>query len=162
MKVEQLHGPQEKSLQVYELEYLLQCDSPEVFHPYGLQKEGKIIVTRAPARLDIMGGIADYCGSNVFEMTLHRAAAVACQVREDNNLYALTLEADNQLKPSFQMSLDDFYVEGTLKSYTQIRNLFSREQRTTWAGYVLGCFFTLLKEEKIDKFPHGCSDCYQE
>ena len=155
MKVEQIHGPQEKSLQVYELEYLLQCDSPNVFCPYGLQKEGKIIVTRAPARLDIMGGIADYCGSNVFEMTLHRAAAVACQVREDNNLYALTLEADNQLKPSFQMSLDDFYVEGTLKSYTQIRNLFSREQRTTWAGYVLGCFFTLLKEEKIDKFPHG-------
>ena len=155
MKVEQIHGPKEKTLQVVELEYLLQCDSPDVLCPHGLQKEGRIIVTRAPARLDIMGGIADYCGSNVFEMTLNRAAAAACQAREDRNLYALTLEADDQLKPSFQMSLDDFYAEGVLKSYTQVRNLFSEDERTTWAGYVLGCFYTLLKEEKIENFPHG-------
>lgn len=157
MKVEQLHGPKEKTLQVVELEYLLQCDSPEVFCPYGLQKEGRVVVARAPARLDIMGGIADYCGSNVFEMTLNRAAAVACQAREDNNLYALTLQTDTQLKPSFQISLDDFYANDTLKSYTQIRDLFSAEERTAWVGYVLGCFFALLKEKKIEKFPHGAA-----
>lgn len=157
MKVEQLQGPKEKTLQVVELEYLLQSDSPEVFCPHGFQKHGNVMVARAPARLDIMGGIADYCGSNVFEMTLNRAAVAACQAREDRNLYALTLQADSRLKPSFQMSLDDFYADGDLKSYTQIQNLFSTEQRTTWVGYVLGCFFTLLKEKKIEEFPHGAA-----
>ncbi len=157
MKVEQLHGPKEKTLQVVELEYLLQCDSPDVFCPHGFQKEGNVIVARAPARLDIMGGIADYCGSNVFEMTLNRAAVAACQAREDRNLYALTLQAGSLLKPSFQMSLDDFYADGNLKSYIQVRGIFSEEIRTTWVGYVLGCFFTLLKEKKIENFPHGAA-----
>ena len=155
MKVEQIHGPKVKPLQVVELEYLLQIDSPEVFSPYGLQREGKVIVTRAPARLDIMGGIADYCGSNVFEMTLNRAAVAACQAREDKNLYAITLQTDEQLKPSFQMSLDDFYIDGYLKSYKKVREFFNEQPGTSWTGYVLGCFFTLLKEKKIETFPHG-------
>ena len=85
MKVEQLHGPSQKTLQVVELESLLQCDSPEVFSQKGFNKEGKIIVARAPARLDIMGGIADYCGANVFQMTLNRAAAAAIQPRTIKN-----------------------------------------------------------------------------
>ena len=157
MKVEQLHGPKEKTLQVVELEYLLQCDSPDVLCPHGFQKHGNVIVARAPARLDIMGGIADYCGSNVFEMTLNRAAVAACQAREDQNLYALTLQADSLLKPSFQISLDDFYTDGDLKSYKQVKSLFNKDARTTWTGYVLGCFFTLLKEKKIEKFPHGAA-----
>ena len=155
MKVEQIHGPKEKTLQVVELEYLLQCDSPDVLCPHGLRNEGQITVARAPARLDIMGGIADYCGSNVFEMTLNRAAVVACQAREDRNLCVLTLQTDTRLKPSFQIEVDDFYADGALKSYTQVKNLFNKDVRTAWTGYVLGCFFTLLKEEKIEKLSHG-------
>jgi len=157
MQVEQIHGPKIKPLQVVELEYLLQSDSYSVFGPNGLQREGKIIVTRSPARLDIMGGIADYCGSNVFEMPLNRAAVVACQARENNNLYALTLQINTELKPSFQMLLDDFYEDGKLKTYSQTKEIFSEDSRTTWAGYILGCFFTLLKEKKIEKFPHGAA-----
>ena len=157
MKVEQIQGPKIKPFQIVELEFLFQSDSHTVFGPHGLKKEGRVIVTRAPARLDIMGGIADYCGSNVFEMTLNRAAVAACQAREDYNLYALTLHVNTQLKPSFQMSLDDLYVDGALKSYTQVKNLFSEDSRTSWAGYVLGCFYTLLKEKKIEKFSHGAA-----
>lgn len=155
MKVEQLCGPKEKTLQVVELEYLLQCDSPDVFCSKGLKKTGKIIVSRAPSRLDIMGGIADYCGSNVFEMTLNLGAVAACQAREDNNLCALTLEEDNILNSNVQISLNDFYEEGKLKSYPKIHKMISADQRSAWSGYVLGCFFVLLKEGKIDQFPHG-------
>lgn len=157
MQVEQIHGPKIKPLQIIELEYLLQSDSFSIFGPNGLQKEGNIIVTHSPARLDIMGGIADYCGSIVFEMPLDRAAAAACQARSDNNIYALTLQLNTQLKPSFQMVLDDFYEEGKLKTYQQIQEIFNEDTRTAWAGYILGCFFALLKEKKIDKFPHGAA-----
>ncbi len=155
MKVEQLCGPKEKTLQVVELEYLLQCDSPDVFCSKGFKKEGKIVVARAPSRLDIMGGIADYCGSHVFQMPLNRGAVAACQAREDKKLYALTLEEENTLKPNVEISLNDFYEEGKLKSYSKIHKMFSSEQRSAWAGYVLGCFFALLKEGKIDQFLHG-------
>src|SRR5947209_825842 len=43
-------------------------------------------VSRAPGRLDVMGGIADYTGSLVCQMTLDRAAAVAVQKREDRQV----------------------------------------------------------------------------
>ena len=157
MKVEQLHGPAVKPSQVVELEYLIQCNSPEVFGIHGLQQEGSVIVTRAPARLDIMGGIADYSGSNVFEMTLNRAAVVACQSREDNNLRALTIQQVGVLRPYLQITLDDFYTDGSLKSYSEISSLFNGDPKTSWSGYILGCFYTLLKENKVQDFPHGAA-----
>ena len=157
MKVEQLHGPRVKSFQVIELEYLLQEDSPDLFSSFGLKKGGQVIVTQAPARLDIMGGVADYCGANVFEMTLNRTAIAACQAREDRNLCAITLRAGSQFKPNFHLSLDSFYADGTLKTYLEIQKCFSQEPSTAWAGYILGGFYVLLKEGKIDQFPHGAT-----
>lgn len=157
MKVEQLHGPRVKSFQVLELEYLLQEDAPELFFSFGLQRGGHMIVTRAPARLDIMGGIADYCGANVFEMTLNRTAIAACQAREDRNLCAVTLRAGDQFKPNFHLSIDSFYTNGTLKTYSEIRERFSEEPGTEWTGYILGAFYVLLREGKIDRFPHGAT-----
>ncbi|MCY4568277.1 MAG: hypothetical protein OXD49_08215 [Candidatus Poribacteria bacterium] len=157
MKVEQLHGPRVKSFQLLELEYLLQEDAPELFFSFGLHKGGQVIVTRAPARLDIMGGIADYCGANVFEMTLNRTAIAACQAREDRNLCAITLRAGDQFKPNFHLSLDSFYTNGTLKTYSQIQERFNQESGTEWTGYILGAFYVLLKEGKINQFPHGAT-----
>ena len=157
MKVEQLHGPRVKSFQILELEYLLQEDSPDLFFSFGLQRGGQVIVTRAPARLDIMGGIADYCGANVFEMTLNRTAIAACQAREDRNLCAITLHVGSQFKSNFHLSLDSFYTNGTLKTYAQIREHFSQEPGTEWTGYILGAFYVLLKEGRINQFPHGAT-----
>ena len=157
MKVEQLHGPRVKSFQVLELEYLLQEDAPELFFSFGLQRGGHLIVTRAPARLDIMGGIADYCGANVFEMTLNRTAIAVCQAREDRNLCAITLRAGDQFRSNFHLSLDSFYTNDTLKTYSQVRERFSEEPGAEWTGYILGAFYVLLKEGKIDQFPHGAT-----
>lgn len=183
MKVEQLHGPNTKPFQVSDLERLIQEDSADIFGPFGFQKGGKVIVTRAPARLDIMGGVADYCGANVFEMTLERTALAACQAREDRLLRAVTLGVGNQYlyqptKPDFyqqrdtgntvslgdkqvkqgvQLSLDDFYADGKLKTYAQVRGLFNKDAQTAWSGYILGGFYALLKEGKIGRFPHGAA-----
>ena len=157
MKVEQLYGPKVRSFQVLELEYLLQEDSPELFFSFGLKKGGQVIVTRAPARLDIMGGVADYCGANVFEMTLDRTAIAACQAREDKNLCAVTLRAGSQFKPNFHFSLDGFYTDGSLKTYPEVQGYFNQEPSTAWASYILGGFYVLLKEGRINQFPHGAT-----
>src|SRR5687768_3567931 len=42
-------------------------------------------ISRAPGRLDVMGGIADYTGSMVCEMPLACAAAMALQERDDGD-----------------------------------------------------------------------------
>ena len=157
MKVEQLYGPKVKSFQVLELEYLLQEDSPEIFFSFGLKKGGQVIVTHAPARLDIMGGVADYCGANVFEMTLDRTAIAACQAREDRNLCAITLRAGSQFKPNIHFALDNFYADGALKTYPQVQGYFNQEPSTAWASYILGGFYVLLREGKINQFPHGAT-----
>ena len=41
--------------------------------------DGPVWVARAPGRLDVMGGIADYSGSLVAEMPIAAAAVCACQ-----------------------------------------------------------------------------------
>lgn len=179
MKVEQLHGPSIKPFQIADLERLIQEDSADIFGPFGLQKGGKVIVTRAPARLDIMGGVADYCGANVFEMTLERIAIAACQAREDRHLRAVTLGVgsqylyqptkpendttntvllgDKRVKQGVQLSLDDFYAGGELKTYAQVRELFNKDAQIAWSGYILGGFYALLKEGKVKRFPHGAA-----
>ena len=42
--------------------------------------QGAIHVSRAPGRLDVMGGIADYSGSLVLEMPVAQACHVAAQI----------------------------------------------------------------------------------
>src|SRR5262245_13685557 len=48
--------------------------------------EGPVIGARAPGRLDVMGGVADYSGSVVLEGTLAEATFVAVQARADGLL----------------------------------------------------------------------------
>ena len=43
-----------------------------------LDREGDIFVARAPGRLDVMGGIADYPGSLVLQLPIRQAALSQC------------------------------------------------------------------------------------
>src|SRR5690349_19020230 len=45
--------------------------------PPAASGEGPVYVTRAPGRLDVMGGIADYSGSLVLQWPLREATRVA-------------------------------------------------------------------------------------
>ena len=47
----------------------------------GFFNSGEILVTRVPARLDIMGSISDYSGSNVCESVLGRGMVITLQPR---------------------------------------------------------------------------------
>ena len=39
---------------------------------------GEVVVARAPGRLDVMGGIADYSGSLVLEMPIREGCTLPC------------------------------------------------------------------------------------
>jgi L-arabinokinase len=105
-----------------------------------------IRISRAPGRLDVMGGIADYTGSLVCEMTLDRAAAVALQERADREVQIFSFNLFDEHQPfTFRMPL------GGLADFTsdQLRQEFSQPGRK-WAGYIAGCLFILHEQKLID------------
>src|SRR5215218_9344891 len=64
-------------------------------------------VSRAPGRLDVMGGIADYTGSMVCELPLDRAAAVAVAPLDDRQLQVFSFNLYDEHQPfTFRIPLD--------------------------------------------------------
>lgn len=51
---------------------------------------GPVAVARAPGRLDVLGGIADYSGSLCLELPLREAACAAVQRRQDGQLVVVS------------------------------------------------------------------------
>ena len=141
---------------VLEFMELLQDRNSVVYSPAGFDNDNDIIIVRAPARLDLMGGIADYCGSNVFEATLSNALIIGSQLRNDRLLkvFSIGVETDG-LSSSFSLPIDAFYDNGVIKEYEDVRRLFMDENRASWVGYCLGALYVLLKERKINALNKG-------
>src|SRR6267142_3199558 len=64
--------------------------------------EAELFVTRAPGRLDVMGGIADYSGSLVLEMPIQEATFVALQQDSGRRLRIVSLAADSSPELLFE------------------------------------------------------------
>ncbi len=158
MKVEQIFGPDIKPYEVLEFESMLRYEDFQMFSESGFKKNGRIIITRAPAQLDVMGGVAAHCGASVLGLTLERSAVVGCQARQDRRLSVLSLDTMAQgHHPARQISIDEFYTANNLKSYEKIQTLFAQNPQAAWVRYLLGGFFVLLKEGIIDSLPHGAA-----
>jgi galactokinase len=103
-------------------------------------------VSRAPGRLDVMGGIADYTGSLVCELPLDRAAAVAMAARDDRDVQVFSFNLFDEHVPfTFRIPLDAL-VEN---SSDALRKEFGQPGRK-WAGYLAGCLHVLHHEGLVD------------
>jgi len=106
----------------------------------------RIRVSRAPGRLDVMGGIADYTGSLVCEMPLDRAAAVALSERGDHDLQVFSFNLHDEHKPfTFRIP---FHALAT-QPLEELRREFQEPGRA-WAGYLAGCLYMLHEYNLID------------
>ncbi|MBN2413878.1 GHMP kinase [candidate division KSB1 bacterium] len=122
--------------------------------------EREIFIARAPARLDVMGGIADYSGSVVLQGTLNEAAIVGIQRRRDKRLLVKSTGIEKEgLQTIINYHLDEFYESGKLKSFETIKNDFKKDPQCSWVAYVLGAFPVLLKEKIINNFASGATIC---
>src|SRR5687767_15562909 len=90
-----------------------------------------VTIARAPGRLDVMGGIADYSGSLVLELPIAEATFAAIHLNPELRLNVVTLLDDEPHHSSFSMSLRD--LEG---DYETARSFFQRDN--AWAAYVAG------------------------
>jgi len=105
------------------------------------------IVTRAPGRLDVMGGVADYSGALVAEATIAEAALVALQPRADRLWHFWSLDANPAL-PGLQAQwpLDVFFEAQGLRDYPAVQAALAGDAQTRWAAYLVGCVFVLMAE----------------
>ncbi len=112
--------------------------------------EKEIIFTRAPGRLDVMGGIADYSGSLVLQLPLAEATCAALQLAPDRKLRVASLgEKSSSRSPYFEMHLDDFEENGGAIDYPTAQKYFRQNAATQWAAYAAGAFLVLMKEQKF-------------
>ena len=72
--------------EVSEFENLLRKPNSDPTGFAGFFNSGEVWVARVPARLDVMGGIADYSGANVCEAVLGHGMLMAIQARTDRTL----------------------------------------------------------------------------
>ena len=72
-------------IEIAEFENLLRKPNSDPTGFAGFFNSGEIWVARVPARLDVMGGIADYSGANVCEAVLGRGMLMALQARTDRH-----------------------------------------------------------------------------
>ncbi len=117
-------------------------------------KNSDIFVTRAPGRLDIMGGIADYSGSLVLEMPIAEATLAAIQKSDDRRIKIVSLHVNSSKCSSYEMKLGDLEIGGIRDDYTAVKSFFSKKHSYRWASYAAGVFFVLKRELGVD-FPIG-------
>ena len=94
-------------------EVLVQLQNSDFF-----DGDGPIAGARAPGRLDVMGGVADYSGSVVLEMPIAQACCAAIQWHNDRllRIRSLGVEADG-LTSEITLSLDELLLEdGSLRA----------------------------------------------
>jgi galactokinase len=116
---------------------------------------GEVWIARVPARLDVMGGIADYSGANVCEAVLGTGVLMGLQPRNDRTLRIRTMHAGITALPvETRLPLDAFKSGEGLADYADIRTLCQANPLANWAAYIVGSIFTLLKEESV-KLPFG-------
>jgi len=111
----------------------------------------ELFVTRAPGRLDVMGGIADYSGSLVLELPIAESTLVALQRTDDRvvRIVSLPPDVDNSAL-DFEMPLADFKKNGALVSYQEASEYFRAQPEKRWAAYVAGAFLVLRRERLIN------------
>jgi galactokinase len=114
----------------------------------------ELFVTRAPGRLDVMGGIADYSGSLVLELPIAEATLIALQRSDERTLKIVSLTDDAKGSISFEMPLADFEQDGKPVDYAVAREYFKNDPARHWAAYIAGAFLVLMRERRIS-FPGG-------
>ena len=118
-------------------------ESPDFFAP-----DIPVFIARAPGRLDVMGGIADYSGSLVAEMPIAQAAVCAAQRDASSGAVIVrTANADTEgLEAEVILPAEVFTNPVSL-----LRFLRERDMSVRWAGYVAGCVSLLRAEGLIPR-----------
>ncbi|HET9194189.1 MAG TPA: hypothetical protein VFO21_15000 [Vicinamibacterales bacterium] len=111
-----------------------------------------VTIARAPGRLDVMGGIADYSGSLVLQRPIAEATFAAVQRSERPMLEVVSIG-----RPPCAIPIETLAPDGVPVDYERARALFGNTKGTKgskstkpiaphWMSYVAGVFLVLARE----------------
>ena len=102
-----------------------------------------VVVSRAPGRLDVMGGIADYSGSLVLQRPIAEATFAAVQ-RIDRPVFEIVSIG----REPCTIPLEALAPDGVPVNYAVARRLFAGhgEVAPHWVSYAAGVFLVLARE----------------
>ena len=108
-----------------------------------------VYVSRAPGRLDVMGGIADYSGSLVLELPLECSTTAIVQA-QSAPLCEVASRRDERWD-FFTVELAPLVVdEGQLNSAAALAAWFARRESDRWASYIVGVVQAFLQRALRD------------
>jgi galactokinase len=122
-------------------------------HAGDFDRHAPIAVARAPGRLDLMGGIADYSGALVLQLPLACAAWAVAQWSAAP-AHAASVRSIDPAGPGGR-AVVEVPLEALLRSdYAAVRRWFARHPASHWAAYALGAL-TVLHAECGAHIPRG-------
>lgn len=115
-------------------------------------------LVRAPARLDVMGGIADYAGSLVLQSALPLEARVAIAPRTDQkvSITSVNLPGDGHPRRSVWPLATLYSANGKLTSPENLAAHFDASG-SAWVRPIAGVFYTLLEAGAVPHYGGGAS-----
>src|SRR5579859_194606 len=119
--------------------------------PDFFEEQSPIYIARAPGRLDVMGGIADYSGSLVLEMPLRVATLVAVQqIAEPWVIIESTSASEIGSTPLVVLPLEKLCPPEQPLGYQAARSLLTADPESAWAAYVAGVLVVLQREQQLE------------
>jgi len=111
---------------------------------------GAPLTARAPGRLDVMGGFADYSGSLTLELPLAEAAFVSVQLNSGTDVRIVSAGFGPDAPPLRDVSLPAAELSRACRSYADAWAYFNRHPAQAWTAYVAGALAALRIEEDVE------------
>jgi L-arabinokinase len=113
------------------------------------------VLARAPGRLDLMGGIADYSGALVLEWPLAEAAVAVAATSDDDLLRVVSLGgADAGRATALELPMRALFPDGRPLAAAEAAELLRRDPKRAWAAYVAGGLVLLARDHDA-RVPRG-------
>jgi galactokinase len=112
-----------------------------------------VFLARAPGRLDVMGGIADYSGALVLQWPIRESTRVALVPWRERRL-AITSVGYGRVERHCDVPLD--LIADAQRPYEDVRAWFGADSARHWAAYVAGVFHVLSREHGV-RFLNGAA-----
>ena len=116
-------------------------------------RQAPLFLARAPGRLDVMGGIADYSGALVLQWPIREATRVALRPWRAPRLAIVSIGAQGEER---RCDVPLELVADGSRSYDEVRAWFAADPSRHWAAYVAGVFHVLAREHGV-RFEHGAA-----
>lgn len=106
------------------------------------------VIGRAPGRLDVMGGIADYSGALVLQLPLAEAAYALVQTRCDGQVVVIS-GATNDLAGIHLVDMPIAEIYRYIADTTVLHHMLTANPDTAWASYLLGVVAIVARQANV-------------